>query len=246
MPLLLAKLWAVYPKLWQWPPFRFVGHAVERLLCSLVAGALFQLVTGALNIAYVYPWPFGFPGALLDGLRRLRRAPSPRGQRVGQGQAEPVDPRREPRTQAPAVHRRRGLWSTPLVTAGEAVTPLARLAVLAPRDPRVGSQGAPVNRSAAAAGVRCHPRLPAAGHGRRPHTPVARLRRPAEAAAAHRTPADRVRGGLERGVRVDRRTAARPARGPPARAPDGFVVSPWNRPGYTGPARSAHLTGAIR
>ncbi|MGP3934387.1 molybdopterin-dependent oxidoreductase [Nonomuraea sp. KM88] len=61
VPLLLAKLWAVHPKLWQWPPFRSAGHAAERLcVLLLVAGALFQLVTGALNIAYLYPYPFGF------------------------------------------------------------------------------------------------------------------------------------------------------------------------------------------
>lgn len=34
IPLLLAKLWSVYPRLWQWPPFRSLSHAVERGWCS--------------------------------------------------------------------------------------------------------------------------------------------------------------------------------------------------------------------
>ncbi len=155
VPLLLAKLWAVYPKLWQWPPFRSVGHAVERLcVLLLVAGALFQLVTGALNIAYVYPWPFGFLQAhywtayVVYGALLIHVA------------NEWAKVRRSLWTRVESPERRRLLFTvaaacglTALVTAGEAVTPLARLAVLAPRDPRVGSQGAPVNRSAAAAGV---------------------------------------------------------------------------------------------
>jgi DMSO/TMAO reductase YedYZ molybdopterin-dependent catalytic subunit len=40
-----------------------------------------------------------------------------------------------------------------LTTVGETITPLRRLALLAPRDPAVGPQGRPVNRSAANAGV---------------------------------------------------------------------------------------------
>lgn len=63
VPLLLAKLWSVYPKLWQWPPIRSIGHALERgFVLLLVAGALFQLITGIFNIAYSYPW-FGFVSA---------------------------------------------------------------------------------------------------------------------------------------------------------------------------------------
>ena len=61
IPLLLAKLWTVYPRLWQWPPLRSLGHAGERLsLGVLVAGALFQLYTGLVNITQWYPWGFAF------------------------------------------------------------------------------------------------------------------------------------------------------------------------------------------
>ncbi|MDQ6909843.1 MAG: twin-arginine translocation signal domain-containing protein, partial [Actinomycetota bacterium] len=65
IPLLLAKLWAVYPKFWAWPPFKSVVQAVERIsLLPLVGGSLFLLFTGVLNIAYWYaPMPFYFPAA---------------------------------------------------------------------------------------------------------------------------------------------------------------------------------------
>jgi DMSO/TMAO reductase YedYZ molybdopterin-dependent catalytic subunit len=61
MPILLAKLWSVIPKLWEWPPVRSPAHALERLtLALLVGGALFQFVTGVLNIQVYYPWKFDF------------------------------------------------------------------------------------------------------------------------------------------------------------------------------------------
>ena len=38
IPILLAKLWTVFPRFWTWPPFRNVAHAVERIsLVPLVA-----------------------------------------------------------------------------------------------------------------------------------------------------------------------------------------------------------------
>jgi hypothetical protein len=63
-PLLLAKLWAVIPKLWERPAVRSVAHAIERFsLTLLVGGALFLFVTGVLNIQIYYPWSFSFVGA---------------------------------------------------------------------------------------------------------------------------------------------------------------------------------------
>src|SRR5690348_11441784 len=62
IPLLLAKLWVVLPKLFRWPPFTSVAHLVERLLLlPLVAGSLFLLFTGLANINLWYPWRFNFP-----------------------------------------------------------------------------------------------------------------------------------------------------------------------------------------
>ncbi|HEY6424566.1 MAG TPA: molybdopterin-dependent oxidoreductase [Pseudonocardiaceae bacterium] len=61
IPIVLAKLWSVLPKLFEWPPARSVTHLVERVsLLLLVGGAVFELVTGVMNIQYFYAWPFGF------------------------------------------------------------------------------------------------------------------------------------------------------------------------------------------
>jgi hypothetical protein len=51
IPLVSAKLWSAYPKLFRWPPVRGIAHAIERAsLAVLVATALFQLASGVLNI----------------------------------------------------------------------------------------------------------------------------------------------------------------------------------------------------
>lgn len=65
IPLLGAKLWSVYPRLYVWPPARDVAHAIERAsIAVLVSSALFQLVTGLLNISLWYsPMPFFFTTA---------------------------------------------------------------------------------------------------------------------------------------------------------------------------------------
>ena len=61
IPIVLAKLWSVLPKLFDWPPVRSVTHLVERVsLLLLVGGAVFELVTGVMNIQYFYAWPFSF------------------------------------------------------------------------------------------------------------------------------------------------------------------------------------------
>jgi Oxidoreductase molybdopterin binding domain len=60
VPLLGAKPWSVYPKLFTWPPVRGALHALERAsVAVLVGSALFQLVTGLLNVARWYQ-PMGF------------------------------------------------------------------------------------------------------------------------------------------------------------------------------------------
>ena len=67
-PILLAKLWSVLSKLFDWPPVRSVAHALERAsLVLLVGGAVFQFVTGILNIDYWYAWKFSFYDAHLYG-----------------------------------------------------------------------------------------------------------------------------------------------------------------------------------
>jgi DMSO/TMAO reductase YedYZ molybdopterin-dependent catalytic subunit len=61
VPILLAKLWSVLPKLFQWPPLRNPAHALERLsLFLLVGGAVFEFATGIINIQQWYVFPGSF------------------------------------------------------------------------------------------------------------------------------------------------------------------------------------------
>lgn len=61
IPVVLAKLWSVVPKLFAWPPMRSIAQAIERLsLLLLVGGILFELATGVLNIQYDYVFGFSF------------------------------------------------------------------------------------------------------------------------------------------------------------------------------------------
>ena len=53
VPVVLAKLWSVMPKLFAWPPWRSVAHLLERLsLVLVVGGVVFEMVTGMLYIDY--------------------------------------------------------------------------------------------------------------------------------------------------------------------------------------------------
>jgi DMSO/TMAO reductase YedYZ molybdopterin-dependent catalytic subunit len=172
VPLLLAKLWVVYPSLWTWPPVRGAAHAVERVsLVPLVGGSLFMLFSGVANIARWYPWRFGFTathywmawitmGALVVhvGAKSASTAQALASRPEADGAAAPA-------VEAPAAGggglTRRGLLGTvfassallTLVTVGQTVRPLDRLGLLAPRRPGVGPQGVPVNKSAIGARV---------------------------------------------------------------------------------------------
>jgi DMSO/TMAO reductase YedYZ molybdopterin-dependent catalytic subunit len=161
IPLLLAKLWSVYPKLFERPLVRSLPHALERGSILVLSGAaFFELATGLFNVAQNYPWGFGFPDAhyavawiaigsvlvhVAVKLPVIRRA-------LGGGD-QPPEP--EPRV----LSRRGFLRGTGLAagvavlaTAGATVTPLRRLSPLAWRSEH-GPQGVPVNRTARAAGV---------------------------------------------------------------------------------------------
>jgi DMSO/TMAO reductase YedYZ molybdopterin-dependent catalytic subunit len=61
VPLLLAKLWSVAPRLFGWPPLRSPAHAIERLsILGLVGSAIFEFATGIFNVQLYYPWHFNF------------------------------------------------------------------------------------------------------------------------------------------------------------------------------------------
>ena len=154
VPLLLAKLWAVSPKLWSWPPVRSLLHGLERLsILALVAAAIFEVVSGLLNVVQWYPWSFYFPrvhyyvGYVAIGSIALHiavKAPviaQALGRRVPDG-----DGRRGFLIAVGAA-----VATVTVVTVGQTLRPLAPLALLAPRRPDIGPQGLPVNRTAAGA-----------------------------------------------------------------------------------------------
>jgi hypothetical protein len=175
IPLLLAKLWVVYPKLFAWPPFTSVAHVVERLaIFPLVAGGVFQLFTGLANINLWYPWPFAFRtahywvawitiGALVVHLGAKwtsTRAALFSRERADAYLEDPERPSDTHRLGTSAFDRRTFLatvfaaaGAVTVFTVGQTVRPLRKLALLAPRRPDVGPQGFPVNRTAAKAGV---------------------------------------------------------------------------------------------
>ncbi|WP_066039470.1 molybdopterin-dependent oxidoreductase [Herbiconiux solani] len=60
-PLILGKLYAVFPELFQTPPLKGVVHLLERASIAIFVGAsLVQITIGLLNTYQWYPWPFGF------------------------------------------------------------------------------------------------------------------------------------------------------------------------------------------
>src|SRR3954447_7196731 len=61
IPVVLAKLWSVIPRLFLWPPARSIAQLLERIsLLMLVGGILFEIITGVLNIQYDYIFGFSF------------------------------------------------------------------------------------------------------------------------------------------------------------------------------------------
>ncbi|MCT2591491.1 molybdopterin-dependent oxidoreductase [Streptomyces sp. N2-109] len=166
IPLLLAKLWTVYPRLFTWPAVRGVRHALERLSVGvLVAAALLQLFLGLLNIVQWYPWPFSFrpvhwalawvlAGSLLLHLavQAPRIAAHWRRRSTGTRQL-PDEERDEPDRRSLLLGVGAAVGAVTVVTVGQTFAPLRPLNLLGPRHPEHGSQGLPVNRSAAAARV---------------------------------------------------------------------------------------------
>jgi DMSO/TMAO reductase YedYZ molybdopterin-dependent catalytic subunit len=153
IPLLLAKLWSVYPKLFARPIVRSLPHALERLSVLVLSGAaFFELATGLFNATQNYPWSFYFLAAhyavawLAVGSILLHVAVK-----------LPVI--RRGLSTAPDLSRRAFLRTTYLTagvaviaTAGATVPLLRNVSPLSWRSDR-GPQGLPVNRTARAAGV---------------------------------------------------------------------------------------------
>lgn len=159
VPLLLAKLWVVAPKLFEWPAVRSVGHALERLaLVPLVGGAVFLLISGIANVARWYPWTFFFPTAHLwaawitvGGLVVHVGATWATARRALAAGPPPAAERADRRAFLRGVAATSGLLA--VATAGGTVSWLSPLSFLAQRRAGVGPQGLPVNKTAAAARV---------------------------------------------------------------------------------------------
>lgn len=170
VPLLLVKLWSVYPLLFAplpRPRLRpLLLTALERgSVAVLVASAVFQLATGLANSAQWYPWAFSFRSAhhalawVAVGsvvLHVAVKLPVVRAALAG-----PLDEPGGPREQVgPGPLTRRGLlrgtWLAGVVaalaTAGSTVPLLRHVSVLGVRSGD-GPGGVPVNKSAAAARV---------------------------------------------------------------------------------------------
>ncbi|MGW1084497.1 molybdopterin-dependent oxidoreductase [Kitasatospora sp. NPDC002522] len=161
IPLAGVKLWAVYPRLFEWPPARSVVHALERLsIAVLVAAVLLELFTGLLNTLQWYPWPFPFrqthywlgwtaTGALLVHL--AVKAP----QLAAHWWRSAAPPLAERRALLAATAAAVG--AVTLTTAGQSVSWLRAVDLFAPRRPDRGETGLPVNRTAVQAGTTAVP-----------------------------------------------------------------------------------------
>jgi len=170
VPLLLVKLWTVYPRLFIRPPRdvrRLLLEVLERgSIAVLVAGAIFQLASGLANSAQWYPWDFSFRtthyamawitiGALVVHI--AVKLPIIRGALTSEVEATTYD---RPTATEPGPISRRGLLRTTwlaagvavLVTAGSTVPLLRRVSVFGVRSGD-GPAGIPINKSAAAAKV---------------------------------------------------------------------------------------------
>lgn len=164
VPLVLSKLWVVFPNLFTWPPVRSIPHLLERVsLAVLVATALMLPITGILNALQWYPWAFSFRrthfalawvfiGALavhiavqLPVIARHWRADADDHESTGDGHD---------------LSRRMFLWGVGgasalfgIAAVAHAVSPIGPFSLKQPRS-RIGSpQDLPVNRSARQADV---------------------------------------------------------------------------------------------
>ncbi|MEV6070589.1 molybdopterin-dependent oxidoreductase [Nocardia sp. NPDC052001] len=168
IPLLLVKLWSVYPRLFSRP---LIGNPLRLLergsIALLVGSVIFQLVTGLFNTAQFYPWKFFFTtthyamayvasGALAIHLAVklpvIRTA-------LSRPIAETEDAVVREDSTVSGISRRAVLTTAGLgavvaglAVAGQTVPFLRWVAVLAPRSGE-GPQGVPINRTAADAGV---------------------------------------------------------------------------------------------
>ena len=170
IPLLLVKLWSVWPTLFERPIIGGVTRQLERgSILVLMAAVLFQFSTGLLNIAQWYAFRFFFTtshyqmawvaaaavvvhiGVKLPVIRRALGEPLDEG--------IPLADPRGPTRRTVLVGTGLAVALASVVTVGQTVPWLRRISVLAPRSGQ-GPQSVPVNRTAIAAGVIAAARSP--------------------------------------------------------------------------------------
>ncbi|MEO6604404.1 MAG: molybdopterin-dependent oxidoreductase [Aeromicrobium sp.] len=166
IPLLLVKLWSVFPRLFIRPPKgrkELVIEALERgSIAALMGSVFFMLVSGTLNIIGWYPWEFSFRrtheavawvaiGSLLVHiavkLPVIRQALGEKIEHEDHGM-DPMAPTRRSVLQGAFIAS--GL--AVLLTAGQTVPLLRKVSAFSVR-PGDGPQDLPVNRTAKAAGA---------------------------------------------------------------------------------------------
>ncbi len=159
LPLLLAKLYAAYPRLFMRPVLGSPARVLERVsIAVLVASSLLMVTTGIANVAQWYVFGFGFTrvhwafawvsvGALvlhiMVRLPAIREAFSHNGRRVVEAEGRRAFVLGSLGVAAGAV----------LLTAGSSVRLLEPVSLLRSRRPSTSPLGVPVNRTAAAAGI---------------------------------------------------------------------------------------------
>lgn len=170
IPLLLVKLWSVFPRLFIRPPAGAKERVLELLergsIAVLMGSSLFMLTSGLLNIAQWYPWEFSFRrtheavawvaiGSLLVHI--AVKLPV-----IRQAFAGPVEHDADDDEKVdldPDAPTRRSVLNgafiasglTVLLTAGQTIPWLRKVSVFAVRDGE-GPQDLPINRTARAAG----------------------------------------------------------------------------------------------
>jgi hypothetical protein len=163
IPLLIVKLWSVYPKLFERPIIGGLARQLERAsILVLMASMLFQFSTGLLNIAKWYAFDFFFTtshyamayvaaGAVLVHigvkLPVIRRALGEPLEEIPTGEL-----RRGPTRRTVLAGTGIAAALATVLTAGQTVPWLRKVSLLAPRSGD-GPQGMPVNRTAREAGV---------------------------------------------------------------------------------------------
>jgi hypothetical protein len=171
VPLLLVKLWTVFPKLLARPPRRvgeLARHGMERVsIAVLVSAAVFELASGLANAAQWYPWHFGFRsthyavGWIAIGALAVHVAVKlPIIRRALTSDVDSTVQDRPAMAGEAGVMSRRGLLRTTwaaagvavLATAGATVPSLRRVSVLGVRSGE-GPGGVPINHTATQRGV---------------------------------------------------------------------------------------------